>query len=289
VDRLRPSTTLRHAQDEREEIPHRARRSRAWLRRTVRAAAAQVAAAALAAGALAGCRDPAAGPGRLSGALPPLPTYAAPRATSPVTIDGRVSEEAWRAAPVVDLVESLGGGEPRYRTRARMLWDDEALYVAFECDDDLVWARPGRRDDDPLWEDEVVEVFLDPAGGGRGYVEVELSPANVRFDARFASWRSDLAAARAFDARARTATAVDGALTLGDAPAAAARGWSAELALPWRALAPDARPRSGLRWRVNLYRLETHNRRGVAEGSAFSPPLRGDFHALDRFGWLELR
>jgi hypothetical protein len=38
---------------------------------------------------------------------------------------------------------------------------------------------------------------------------------------------------------------------------------------------------------MNLYRLETRGR-GAPQGSAFSPPLRGDFHAVDRFGWLEL-
>ena len=133
----------------------------------------------------------------------------------------------------------------------------------------------------------MVEIFLDPSGQGRGYYELELSPAAVRFDARFASPRSDLAAARAWDSRVRAAVHVAGALTLGDSPPAPVRGWSAELAIPWVAL--GATPAAGLRWRMNLYRLETHNRRGVAEGSAFSPPLRADFHAVDRFGWLELR
>ncbi len=47
-------------------------------------------------------------------------------------------------------------------------------------------------------------------------------------------------------------------------------------------------PSGAGRWRMNLYRLETHNRQRVVEGSGFSPPLRGDFHTLDRFGWLEL-
>jgi hypothetical protein len=51
-----------------------------------------------------------------------------------------------------------------------------------------------------------------------------------------------------------------------------------------RGAAPPPRP--GSRWRANLYRLETHNRAGAVEGQAFSPPYRGDFHALDRFGWL---
>lgn len=234
-----------------------------------------------------GCRDPTAGPGWLSGTRPPLPTYRAVRASEPISIDGRLDEPAWVRAQRVELVGTLTGRRPQYRTEARLLWDETALYVAFTCEDDLVWARPGRADDDPIYEDEVVELFLDPSGSGRGYVELEVSPANVRFDARFAGWREDLAGARTWSSGAKTAVQVDGELTRGDEPARAARGWTVEIALPWKSL--GLAPTGGERWRVNLYRLETHNRRRVVEGSGFSPPLRGDFHALDRFGWLELQ
>jgi hypothetical protein len=260
------------------------RGTRGWPRgpaRRVRAAAVAVLVA------VAACRDPTAGPGWLSGSRPALPVYRATRAQGTITVDGRLDEADWGRAEAVELVDTLTGRPPRYRTRARLLWDDAALYVAFTCDDDVVWARPGRRDDDAIYEDEVVEVFLDPGGAGRDYAEIEVSPANVRFDARFASRRSDLATALRWSSGARTAVAVDGALTSGDAPPAPARGWTAELAIPWASLGPP--PRAGTRWRMNLYRLETHNRARIAEGSGFSPPLRPDFHAPDRFGWLELR
>lgn len=203
-----------------------------------------------------------------------------------MTVDGLLDERAWAGAQRVALVDSLTGETPRYGTEARLLWDEASLYVGFDCEDDEVWARAGRRDDDAIYEDEVVEIFLDPSGSGNGYLELEVSPANVRFDARFASWRADLAAARRWSSGARTAVHVDGALTTGDEPPAAARGWHVEVALPWDAL--GLRPAPGSRWRMNLYRIENRNRRRVVEGSAFSAPLRADFHALDRFGWLEL-
>ena len=242
--------------------------------------------AVLAAAALPACRDRSAGAGWLSGSRPPLPTYRAARAKGGVVIDGRLDEAAWAAAERVELVDTRSGRPPRYGTEARLLWDERALYVAFRCEDDLVWARPGRLDDDAIYEDEVVEIFLDPSGRGREYVEVEVSPANVRFDARFSSPRSDLSRARSWSSGALSAVAIDGGLTEGGAPAVGARGWTVELALPWPALGVS--PRGGARWRMNLYRLETHNRRGIEEGSGFSPPLRNDFHAPDRFGWLEL-
>lgn len=178
------------------------------------------------------------------------------------------------------LVGSLTGASPRYPTVARILRDDQYLYVAFDCRDDQVYVHPGRRHDDPIWEDEVVEVFLDPTGTGRDYLEIDLSPAGVSFDARFESWRSDLGPARAWESGVAAAAWIDRG-PAGD------RGWSVELRLPIEAVRGSAPPpRPGSRWRANLYRLETHNRAGVVEGQAFSPPYRADFHALDRFGWL---
>jgi Carbohydrate family 9 binding domain-like len=248
--------------------------------------AGRLAALAVLGAVLAGCRDPTAGPGWLSGTRPPLPTYRAAHAAGPIAVDGRLDERAWAGAQRVELVDTLTGNPPRYRTEVRLLWDEAALYVAFVCEDDEVWVRPGRRDDDPIYEDEVVEIFLDPSGAGHGYAEVEVSPANVRFDARFAAPRADLEGARRWSSGVRTAAQVDGAVTVGDEPPAPARGWTVEIALPWAVLGLE--PRGGERWRMNLYRLENHNRRKAVEGSGFSAPLRGDFHALDRFGWLEL-
>ena len=238
-----------------------------------------VRAAVLAAALLAGCRDPQAGPGKLSGA-DRLPLYRVARAEGPIEIDGRPDEAAWNAALQMPLVDSLGGQPPRLPTVARVLRDERHLFVAFDCRDDQVFVRPGRQHDDPIWEDEVVEVFLDPAGAGRDYVEIEVSPAGVTFDARFERRRSDLDRARAWESGVVAAARIDRGPS-GD------RGWTAELRLPIEAVRGAAPPpRSGSRWRANLFRMETHNRAGMVEGQAFSPPYRGDFHALDRFGWL---
>ena len=143
--------------------------------------AGRATALAVLAAALPGCRDPTAGPGWLSGTRPPPPTYRAVHVSEPIAVDGRLDEPGWSRAQPAELVETLTGRPPRYRTEARLLWDERALYVGFACEDDEVWARPGRVDDDPIYEDEVVEIFLDPSGVGRGYGEIEVSPDGVRF------------------------------------------------------------------------------------------------------------
>ena len=57
--------------------------------------------------------------------------YTARRAPSPLVIDGRLDEAAWRAAQRSPRFADLIGGRPGiHDTRAAVLWDDTYLYVA---------------------------------------------------------------------------------------------------------------------------------------------------------------
>src|ERR1700752_1944646 len=60
------------------------------------------------------------------------------RTTSALTADGTFDEAAWAAAPWTDAFVDIEGASrprPQFRTRARMLWDDEYFYVAAEMDE----------------------------------------------------------------------------------------------------------------------------------------------------------
>ncbi len=78
--------------------------------------------------------------------------------------------------------QEVAFGPAPWRTRFRALWSEAGLHLRFESEDADPWHTMTSRDD-PLWEEEVVEIFLDPEGNGR-YVEVELNPANVVCDLR---------------------------------------------------------------------------------------------------------
>ena len=209
--------------------------------------------------------------------------YVVHRANGRIEIDGVLAESAWdRAARAGPFVRSLDGKTASAATEARLLWDDDHLYVAFLSEDTNV-ASPFVNDDDKLYTSNVVEIFLNPSGDSSRYDEIEVAPTNALFDASFSggprkgmdlSWSS----------HARHAVRVDGTL---NAPGDVDRGWTAELAIPFSALTgmPKPRPQRGDRWKFNLYRL----RQGPGhpgEGQALSPPMRGDFHALDRFATL---
>jgi hypothetical protein len=218
---------------------------------------------------------------RLGGIATSLPEYFVRRTAKPPAIDGDLGDPAWRDAQPAQLRGSLDGREASLRTTARLLYDDRNLYVAFDVEDPDVWGTLMGRDE-PIYTQEVVEIFLDADGDGATYNELEISPNNVVFDAYFPARRQGMDLS--FDSKTTTAVKVRG--TLNDA-SDRDEGWTVEMRIPYEPLAkvPHVPPALGDRWRFNLYRLEHVGRRSV-EGQAFSPLFIGDFHHLPRFGWL---
>src|SRR6266550_2217420 len=87
----------------------------------------------------------------------------AARRTGEIRIDGRADEPAWLAADVGDnfLQTEPDDGQPATApTQLRVLWDDDSLYVAIECDDPqppTALASPRDRDIDA----DLVRIDLD--------------------------------------------------------------------------------------------------------------------------------
>ncbi len=210
-----------------------------------------------------------------------LPTYSVTRTDHPPKIDGKLDDPAWQRAAPVTLVDSLDGHPVARKTVARMLYDDQALYLSFDCEDPDVWGTLLKRDE-PIYTEEVVELFVDADGDGRTYDEMEVSPRNTVFDAWFPARREGMDTSH--DAGMTTAVTVQGTL---DDRSDRDQGWKAELRIPFARLhaVPRLPPRPGDRWRFNLYRLDFEG--GYARGQAFSPVGEPDFHALPKFGWLQ--
>ncbi|HYO59712.1 carbohydrate-binding family 9-like protein [Archangium sp.] len=218
---------------------------------------------------------------QLGGGLSPLPEYPLRRAARAPVIDGELDDAVWKTASPVVLRGSFDGRQPSLRTEARLAYDDQHLYAAFDVEDPDVWGTFRQRDE-PIYEQEVVEIFLDANADGRTYNELQVSPHNVHFDAYFPARRQGMDLS--WDSGMQTAVKVRGTL---DTPGDRDEGWRVEMRIPLARLAkvPNLPPRKGERWRFNVYRLE-HVGRQQVEGQSFSPLFVGDFHALPRFGWL---
>jgi len=212
------------------------------------------------------------------------------RVAEPIDVDGRPDEPGWQAAPWSPrFTDILTGGRVIHDTRVAVLWDDQYLYVAYRVEEPLVHAKFTHHND-LIWQDNDVECFI---AGPDAYYELEINANNTAYEVFFA-WTNTFAASglarqpeflgatlvpfngvgltnhprggrvgnfeHAFPGL-KTAVHIDG--TLND-DSDRDRGWTVELALPWKGmkwLATDGRslpPRDGDVWRMDFSRFNTY-------------------------------
>jgi len=208
------------------------------------------------------------------------------KAATPPAIDGTIADAEWANAPVTplsfrpDARPYQGEGD----TSVRALWDADNLYLAFQVKDADIASQYTARDD-TLWKEDVVEVYLDPYGDEKDYLELQVAPTGAVFDAFFTEHRKPdwPEASKSFNIELKALVAVQGTLN-DDKPDT---GWSVEMAIPLKSI-PNLRegsPKVGETWKANFYRLDL-NPRGAAPSQAVWSPAGGDFHNLGRAGTL---
>ena len=116
------------------------------------------------------------------------PQVLVPRTAAPPGMKAAPDETAWnRAALIPRLTLSRGAdakGLSPLPTSVRLLWDAHYLYLRFRCADAEIYT-PIKGRDAELYKGDVVEVFLDPVGDARWYIELEVSPRGDIFDQMF--------------------------------------------------------------------------------------------------------
>jgi len=218
-------------------------------------------------------------------------------AKQPLKIDGKLEEAAWAEAPSTGaFVNTMNGAPSDLLTSAKMLWDDKNLYVGFDIADADVWSSLTKRDD-KLWTQEAVELMIDANGDGKGYIELQIAPNGTLFDTylpQYRKYEDSIDPKRkpfSWDSKMTAKVTVDGTLNKHDDKD---RSWTVELALPLEdvkgleteAATPKLPPSVGDVWRANMFRLDMPQGTTRQQAVAWSPPLVGDFHVLDKFGEL---
>ncbi len=214
-----------------------------------------------------------------------LPTHHALRTVEGIKIDGKLNEADWSAAQGVTLQfpwESQTGA--KQKTVVKLLWDDDNLYVGYECQDAEIAAVYDTRDD-PTYKDDCVEIFISPNLEKIDlYYGLEMNCRAVLYDYFYVFKRSLI---RKFDMTGvKLATDMRGTLNAaGDKD----EGWSLEVAIPFENfndLTRDVPPKPGASWRINLNRwdgVEPHRRLSIWSPSGFERP---NPHNPERFGVL---
>lgn len=110
-----------------------------------------------------------------------------PRTTLTPRVDASSDDPAWKTAAVISSLELSRGADAKLKaapTSVRLLWDAKFFYLRFECADEEPFA-PFMGRDQTHYNGDVVEVFLDPVGDARQYIELQVTPKNQIFDQLF--------------------------------------------------------------------------------------------------------
>ncbi len=233
--------------------------------------------------------------------------YLCYQASTPIRIDGKLDDAAWRDAPWTDLFVDIEGDakprspRPRFRTRVKMLWNKEFFYVAAEMEEPHVWATLTEHDS-VIFHDNDFEVFIDPNGDNHEYYEFEINAMNTGWDLLLPRpYKDGGKAVNSWEIPGlKTAVHIDG--TLND-PRDTDKGWSVELAFPWKVLGElayqPAPPKDGDQWRVNFSRVEWEHEvvdgkyRKLAQAGkrednwVWSPQHVIDMHRPEHWGYVQ--
>lgn len=220
----------------------------------------------------------------------PIPSMTAAHTTGRITVDGVLGETDWHLLPAASsFVDTVGGGPGPFSTNVRVLWDEQNLYVAFEVRDDYLHNTITERDGH-LWEQDAVEIMVDPDGDGLHYFELQVSPTGNVFETAYESRRVPQPIGHAdWDSHMVVRVNTEGGVN-DETPDAA---YTVELSIPWRAFSYGDMPASiappaGSTWRFNFYVMDSRPD-GSQRGEGWSPTLVTDYHVPDRFGRVTFR
>ena len=192
-----------------------------------------------------------------------------------INIDGLLGKEEWGQAEAINLTETVTGNEPRLGTEVKALCSGNYLYFLFSCNDDYVKASMTGYND-KLYEEDVVEVFIDDNSDLKTYVEIEVNPLNAVLHYFINNnLKDEIYGFSRIEQRVVSAVKIDKVNNT----------WCTEIAVPLSEFitARHNPPLAGDKWLVNFYRID-RGPQGEDEYSSWGNTGKINFHMPEKFG-----
>ncbi|MEI6899631.1 MAG: sugar-binding protein [Bacteroidota bacterium] len=220
--------------------------------------------------------------------------YTCYRTSNPIVADGLLNEPDWSKTEWSDdFVDITGKAElkPPFRTRIKLLWDADNIYLAAQLDEPDVWATIKKRDL-VVFHDNDFELFLDPDGNGQNYYEIEVNAFGAIWDLLLTKpydelgipvtkWNLD---------GLKTGIHINGSL---NKPASPDTSWIVEMVLPIKELMKGkmaaSQPAEGVQWRVNFSRVEWKTEVYGSSYRKITHPLTGKPEPEQNWVWSPMK
>jgi hypothetical protein len=233
-------------------------------------------------------------------------SYEVVKITTPPSIDGKIGKREWKSAIwTEDFTDISTNEKPMYKTRVKMLWDEEYLYIAAHLQETDLWATL-KNHDDIIFKDNDFEVFLDPNDDASNYFEIEINAFGTVMDLfMHKTYKRGGPMDMKWDATGmRSAVYCKGTLNNNNDKD---KYWSIEMAIPYSCLQRPGRkhlPTVGDSWRVNFSRVQwqlvdnqtSYSKKTNADGSripeynwVWSPQGVIDMHIPEKWGYLKFK
>jgi hypothetical protein len=216
--------------------------------------------------------------------------YVVHRAGEPVAINAKWDKPVWRDVPALELTQYMGERPEHFpKTQAKLLYDDDALYVIFRVADQYVRAT-AKKHQDMVCQDSCVEFFFTPGVDvSKGYFNLEMNCGGTmwfRFQVipRKDSVKVSPAVVKGMDVATTLPKIVDPEI-------AEPTTWVVEYRLPF-AFVKDyysgaTLPAPGVQWRANFFKCaDATSKPHWLTWSRVNRP-KPDFHVPEDFGTLE--
>jgi hypothetical protein len=186
--------------------------------------------------------------------------YTIYKTKDPIKIDGKLKEASWSKAEWSDDFVDIEGNKkpvPPLKTRFKMLWDTQYVYIAAELEEPNTWATL-KHHDDIVFNDNDFEIFIDPDGDMHNYFEIEVNALNTIFDLFLTKpYRNGGVALINWDVQQlKSAVSVQGSV---NNTRDIDKKWFVEMAISLRSIATGFKeqvPADGSFWRINFSRVE---------------------------------
>jgi hypothetical protein len=199
-------------------------------------------------------------------------------------LTGKGQDSHWNRANWT-FIPPLAPDKKGYTTKAKMLYSETGIYFLLFCEDNKLTATM-QADFLDLWNEDVIELFIQPDATVPAYFEYELSPLNYELPIMIFNNNGTLNSWLPFhyedNRKTQHTVNVHGGIQKSSAEV---DSWISEIFIPYPLLEPLFKnaPVSGTRWKGNLYRIDYDHGETLWAWS----PNSGNFHEYEKFGIFE--
>ncbi len=190
-----------------------------------------------------------------------------------IKIDGKLNDPAWASCNAVEMIPYNNAQGKQVKTTVLTAIKNGVLYVAYKCNEPEmanVFHGKRKKDDSSIWQDNSVELFINPSGDKKNYYHFIVNSTGCFSDAKAIKKGSGQQENWEWNSNAQVKTAED------------ATGWNVEMAIPLDTY-KEAFPINFSRSRI------LRNGKDYVKYYTWSPFLKQGFHDLVNFGWLNTR